>query len=195
MYNNQVYWGKPIPGFGDTQAKLVVIGLAPGAHGSNRTGRMFTGDAAGDFLFDALYRYGFANQAQAIDADDDLCLKDVFITAVCRCAPPANKPTAKEIGYCQPFLIEELELIKNYQGIIALGQIAFMQVLRLLKGHFKAEWNHDNSFIHGKLLLPTDGQIPWIISSYHPSRQNTQTGRLTKPMFDEIWQKAREMLV
>jgi uracil-DNA glycosylase family 4 len=194
MYLNWKYWGKPVPGFGDTGARLVVIGMAPGAHGSNRTGRMFTGDASGEFLYDALYRHGFANQPQSVKDGDGLQLMDMFITAVCRCAPPGNKPFTEEIGNCLPFLDNELDLISHCQGIIALGQIAYSYALKLTKTRYGGLTGKDVKFSHGTLVTPIDESAPWILASYHPSRQNTQTGRLTKTMFDEIWLKAKQML-
>jgi uracil-DNA glycosylase len=183
-YINEDYWGRPVPGFGDPHARLLILGLAPGAHGSNRTGRMFTGDASGGFLFPALYRAGFCNQPDATHRGDGLALQAVFITAVGRCAPPANKPTRAELDNCQPFLRAELRLLTRLQGIVALGRIAFEEVRRL----------YDLprlDFAHGALYHFEDPALPWLLASYHPSRQNTQTGRLTEAMFDEVWQKAR----
>jgi uracil-DNA glycosylase family 4 len=187
-YSDQEYWGKPVPGFGDPAAQLLVVGLAPGAHGSNRTGRMFTGDASGDFLYPALYRAGFASQPTANHRNDDLNLHDMFITAVCRCAPPENKPSREEINTCLPFLVQEMKLLPNLKGIVALGSIAFSETLRLL-----GKKPTDYLFKHGAFYQWEDGN-PWLLASYHPSRQNTQTGRLTTVMFDAIWQTAREHL-
>jgi len=183
-YIDQDYWGKPVPGFGDPHARILILGLAPGAHGSNRTGRMFTGDASGGFLFPALHRAGFCNQPEATHRGDGLTLQDVFITAVGRCAPPANKPTRAELDNCQPFLRVELRLLTRLQGIVALGRIAFEEVRRLY-GLPALD------FAHGALYHFEDPTLPWLLASYHPSRQNTQTGRLTEAMFDEVWQKAR----
>ena len=191
-YQDEAYWGKPVPGFGDPQARILVVGLAPGAHGSNRTGRMFTGDASGDFLFPALYRAGFANQVEAVSRNDSLELQDLFITAVGRCAPPANKPNSEELRNCQPFLISEIRLLAQLQGIVALGQIAFDRVIRLYR-----EQGADIprlKFGHGALYSLGEG-LPWLLASYHPSRQNTQTGRLTPEMFDQIWETAFSRLV
>ena len=190
-YQDENYWGKPVPGFGDHQARILVVGLAPGAHGSNRTGRMFTGDASGDFLFPALYRAGFANQPEALNRGDDLKLRDLFITAVGRCAPPANKPNSEELRNCEPFLLAEIELLTGLQGIVALGQIAFDRVVRLYRdrgadiGKLK--------FGHGAFYTLGAG-LPWLLASYHPSRQNTQTGRLTEEMFDQVWETALSQL-
>jgi uracil-DNA glycosylase len=187
-YRNQEYWGKPVPGFGDPAARLLIIGLAPGAHGSNRTGRMFTGDASGDFLYPALYRAGFANQPNTDHRDDSLSLHDIFITAVCRCAPPDNKPSREEISTCLPYIKQEMDLLPNLQGIVALGSIAFAETLSLL-GRKQSE----ATFGHG-VYCQWEGGLPWVLASYHPSRQNTQTGRLTVEMFDHIWQIAAEKL-
>ncbi len=185
------YWGKPVTGFGDHQARLLVVGLAPGAHGSNRTGRMFTGDASGEFLYAALQRVGMANQASAKARDDGLILRDVFITAICRCVPPDNKPTPDEIRNCQPYLEAEMEFLKGYQGIVALGSLAFQQVLAILRGQGhplgRPEFGHNAFYEFGR-------GVPWLLASYHPSRQNTQTGRLTREMFDAIWLRAKELI-
>ena len=190
-YRDWEYWGKPVPGFGDPEARLLVVGLAPGAHGSNRTGRMFTGDASGDFLYPALHRAGFANQPGASRLDDGLALHDLFISAVCRCAPPDNKPAPGEIANCLPYLAQEMEILKNVQGVVALGKIAFDQVLRLYKGQGYSTGRLD--FAHGAFYELGQGR-PWLLASYHPSRQNTQTGRLTAAMFDQIWLGARSRL-
>lgn len=190
-YLNWEYWGKPVPGFGDHHARILVIGLAPGAHGSNRTGRMFTGDASGDFLYPALFRAGLANQPISMKPGDGLFLTDLFITAVCRCAPPANKVLPAEILNCRPFLRKEMTLLKNIQGIIALGRLAFDQTLSLLE--VKSQVVNNGGFSHGALHILGDNK-PWLLASYHPSRQNTQTGKLTKEMFDSIWSKAISLL-
>lgn len=183
---DQTYWGKPVPGFGDPLARVLVVGLAPGAHGSNRTGRMFTGDASGVFLYRALHKAGFANQAESVNRDDRLALQNIFITAVCRCAPPDNKPARNEISNCLPYLLAEMDLLDQLEGIVALGRIAFDGLLDLytdLNNPFPSI-----QFSHGG-FYPGDKDHPWLLSSYHPSQQNTQTGRLTEVMFDEIWQK------
>jgi uracil-DNA glycosylase family 4 len=187
------YWGKPVPGFGDPNAQVLVVGLAPGAHGSNRTGRMFTGDASGDFLFPALYRAGFASQPQASDREDGLTLKKLYITAVCRCVPPGNKPTRVEINNCMPFLVREVELLANLRGIVALGGIAFNECVKMLKNHFKTAMDKKPKFAHSQLFQFDDG-IPWLLASYHPSRQNTQTGRLTEEMFAGVWEQVNNLL-
>ena len=184
-YMDQVYWGKPVPGFGDPQARIFVVGLAPGAHGSNRTGRQFTGDASGGFFYPALFRAGLANQPTASGLDDGLMLTDVYTAPVCRCAPPDNKPNPQEMANCQPFLETELGLI-HPRVIVALGRIAYESVLRI-----HSVRNSGWKFAHGaEFRLPNDA---WLLCSYHPSRQNTQTGRLTVEMYDAIWARAKEL--
>jgi uracil-DNA glycosylase family 4 len=191
-FREHEYWGKPVPGFGDRQARIWSIGLAPGAHGSNRTGRMFTGDASGDFLYTALHRVGFASQPIARNLQDGLNLTDVYISAVCRCAPPDNKPELSEIENCQPFLLEEMKLLHYVQGYVALGRLAFDRVLSIYKARRSTLPRLE--FGHGAFAGLGDG-LPWLLASYHPSRQNTQTGRLTVEMFDQIWVKARDLMV
>lgn len=190
-YRDWEYWGKPVPGFGDTRAQVLVVGLAPGAHGSNRTGRMFTGDASGDFLYPALFRAGFANQPESSHLQDGLALHNIFISAVCRCVPPGNKPTAGEILQCMPFLQREITLLRpDLKVIVALGRIAFDAVLRLFPpsdGQARAVFKHAAQYALG------EGR-PWLVASYHPSRQNTQTGRLTQMMFDQVWQLSADLV-
>lgn len=194
-YRDSVYWGKPVPGFGDARAKVLVVGLAPGAHGSNRTGRQFTGDASGGFLYPALNRAGYANKPVSVSRDDGLKLKGLFVTACARCAPPANRPTPQELGNCQPFLETEIELIQP-RVIVCLGRIAFERVLRIFSARRSAlqfrhaahyRINNGNESLVG---LPAE---VCLVCSYHPSQQNTSTGRLTRPMFDEVWKKAKEL--
>src|SRR5512138_356355 len=185
-YIDQEYWGKPVPGFGDPKARVLIVGLAPGAHGSNRTGRAFTGDASGAFLYPALYRAGFANQPTATYRGDGLQLKDLYLTASGRCAPPANKPTPAELDNCQPFLVRELEILKP-QVIVCLGSIAFARVMRIYSIRNPA-WK----FGHGALYRMENGT--WVLCSYHPSQQNTLTGKLTVKMFDDIWTKAKSLI-
>jgi uracil-DNA glycosylase family 4 len=210
-YQDQEYWGRPITGFGDRGGRVLVVGLAPGAHGANRTGRVFTGDGSGEFLFSALFRAGFANQPSSKHCDDGLVLRDLYISAVCRCAPPGNKPTPTEIATCLPFLARELDLLPNIQGIVVLGKIAFDGVLRVIRRphsdalhsyapHSDALHSDTRSrpyetavFSHGLVCEPGGG-LPWLLCSYHPSRQNTQTGRFTPAMFDRIWEQAKELL-
>jgi uracil-DNA glycosylase family 4 len=193
-YHHWEYWGKPVPGFGDINGRIMVIGLAPGAHGSNRTGRMFTGDASGDFLYPALHKAGFANQPRSLSMDDGLELNDLFITAACRCAPPENKPTQQEIANCREFLLRERELMVNLQGIVALGSIAFHEALTLLALTFGNDLKSKPKFSHNGLYFVDQNSTPWLLSSYHPSRQNTQTGKLTESMFDEVWDTALWLL-
>jgi uracil-DNA glycosylase family 4 len=190
------YWGKPVPGFGDIDGRILVIGLAPGAHGSNRTGRMFTGDASGNFLFHALFKAGFANQAVATSIEDGLELNNVFISATCRCAPPNNKPTSAEIYNCRPFLNREISLMKNLVGIVALGKIGFDSAVKLINMKFLMNENTGKArkFGHGLLYMPEHVNYPWLLSSYHPSQQNTQTGRLTVEMFQAIWDTAKRLI-
>ena len=185
-YIDQEYWGRPVPGFGDPQARVVSVGLAPGAHGSNRTGRNFTGDASGAFLYPALYRAGFANQPTSVHRGDGLLLKDLYLTASGRCAPPANKPTREELNNCQPYLERELEILKP-KVIVCLGRIAFERIMRIYSIRNPA-WK----FGHGALYRMINGT--WILCSYHPSQQNTLTGKLTQEMFAEIWTKAKSLL-
>jgi uracil-DNA glycosylase family 4 len=190
-YLDWKYWGKPVPGFGDHQAQVLVVGLAPGAHGSNRTGRMFTGDSSGDFLYPALFTAGFANIPQAISREDDLQLRDMFISAVCRCVPPGNKPKADEIANCLPYLESEIDLLSSLKVIVALGRIAFDQTLRLYRDRSDEKLRFNFKHL-GVNKLGDD--LPWVISSYHPSRQNTQTGRLTESMFAEVWTTANKII-
>ncbi len=187
-FRNHDYWAKPVPGFGDANARVVVLGLAPGAHGSNRTGRMFTGDDSGRFLYAALHRAGFANQAVADAQNDGLVISDLWITAVCRCVPPDNKPLPLEIANCRSFLTREMDALPELKGIVALGRIAFDAAFQIA-----GRSEEKPKFGHGVLIGETDRQ-PWILASYHPSRQNTQTGRLTQSMFDEIWMKVKSLL-
>ncbi|MCB0101640.1 MAG: uracil-DNA glycosylase [Anaerolineales bacterium] len=182
-YLGEEYWGKPVPGFGDAKARVMVVGLAPGAHGSNRTGRQFTGDASGNFLFPALYRAGFANQPNSESRGDGLILKDMYITASGRCAPPDNKPSTEELNNCQPFLVCELEILQP-KVIVCLGKIAFDRILKIFA-------QRGLTFAHGAVYKLESGQ--WLLCSYHPSQQNTSTKKLTPAMFDAIWEKAKEL--
>ncbi len=190
-YRDQVYWGRPVPGFGDHQARLLVFGLAPGAHGSNRTGRMFTGDSSGIFLYGALHRAGFASQPISTSRDDGLALKDIFISAVCRCCPPDNKPARDEMLNCRPYILAELELLTRLEGIVALGKIAFDNILTVYRE--RGASIPTLVFKHAQFYELGRG-LPWLLASYHPSQQNTQTGRLTVAMFDAIWETARKRL-
>lgn len=190
-FRDQAYWGRPVPSSGDPGAQVLVVGLAPGAHGSNRTGRMFTGDGSGDFLTPTLFRTGFANQPDSTERDDGLQLRDVYITAVVHCAPPANKPLRQEIDNCRPYLVEHLRLLPRARVVIALGKIAFDGFVDALEDMGHERPTPRPVFAHGAEL-----QIgPYrILATYHPSRQNTQTGRLTAPMFDAVFCRARACL-
>lgn len=190
-YRDDDYWAKPVPGFGDPSARVLVLGLAPGAHGSNRTGRMFTGDASGDFLYPALYRTGFASQPVAKNQNDGLELKNIFITALCRCVPPDNKPTPGEMYNCRQYLLQEIKLLAELQGVVALGKLAYDAAVRHILSLDKSD--SVPVFSHGAFFPAQEG-TPWLLGSYHPSRQNTQTGRLTADMFDSIWQRVIQLL-
>lgn len=190
-FRDQIYWAKPVPGFGDINARVILVGLAPGAHGSNRTGRMFTGDDSGRFLYATLHRFGFANHPQALSQKDGLILSDLWITAVCRCVPPDNKPTTEEMANCAPFLEREYDYLQNLQGIIAFGKIAYDSVLKLMEKQKRRL--SKPKFGHG-VFYQSPGENTWILASYHPSRQNTQTGRLTQVMFDQIWVQVSKLL-
>jgi uracil-DNA glycosylase family 4 len=191
-YRDWTYWGRPLPAFGDPDARLVIIGLAPAAHGGNRTGRMFTGDRSGDFLYQQLFRAGFANQAESKRADDGLMLKDALISAAIRCAPPANKPLPEEIRNCLPYLERELALIRP-RAILALGGIAFNAYLDLLKRRGLVASRAAYPFSHGaSFALP--GDLPRLFAAYHPSQQNTQTGRLTPAMFARVLKQILKFL-
>jgi uracil-DNA glycosylase len=208
-YRGETYWARPVPGFGDDRARVLAVGLAPGAHGSNRTGRMFTGDASGGFLYPVLYRTGFADRPDALTRDDGLGLNGLFITAVCRCAPPENKPTPEEIANCLPYLAEEIRLLPDVRVLAALGKVAYDTLGRLvIKGGFDPAGPKPGKaqpalrrtepippFRHGAewKFESAAGRLYWMIASYHPSRQNTQTGRLTVWMFDKYWRRVREM--
>lgn len=192
-YMKNEYWGKPVPGFGDRHARVLILGLAPGAHGSNRTGRMFTGDASGDFLYPSLFKEGFSNKAISSSASDGLKLKKVFITAVCRCAPPANKLTQSEQINCRGYLIREILLLEKVRGIIALGGVAFTNAFEIIRNLYGLDVTRRPKFGHGKFYTWKASPI-WLLSSYHPSRQNTQTGRLTKEMFSMIWSRANQLI-
>lgn len=180
----EAYWARPVPGFGDEGARIVLVGLAPGAHGSNRTGRMFTGDASGDFLYPALFRAGLASQPRTTGRDDGLELRDCWITAAARCAPPGNRPTPGELEACRPWLEKELALLKNARVLLAIGRIGHDAVLRIW-GERLARW----PFAHGAVHR-VPGR-PVLVDTYHVSRQNTNTGRLTAGMFDEVVRAVR----
>jgi uracil-DNA glycosylase len=182
-YRDQEYWGLPVPSLGDPEARLLLVGLAPGAHGANRTGRLFTGDRSGDFLFASLHRLGLANQAASISRGDGLRLRDVYISAAARCAPPGNRPTPEEVRNCLPFLVRELALLPCLRVIVALGGIAFAATWEILEAAGHARPRPRPAFGHN-VVVGGEGERPAVVAVYHPSQQNTQTGRLTKEMFD-----------
>lgn len=191
-YIDHDYWGKPVDNFGDGKADLLVMGLAPGAHGANRTGRMFTGDRSGDWLYRAMHKAGFASQAESVDRDDGLQLSNAVVSGVCHCAPPDNKPTREEVANCQPFL-EQSVLQVEPKVILALGRLAWVETLRLAKdiGWLSTSDPKPPKFGHG-----AEFQFPggvWLLASYHPSQQNTFTGRLTEVMFDKVFRRAKKL--
>jgi uracil-DNA glycosylase len=190
-YREHDYWGKPVPGFGDPKARVLVLGLAPGAHGSNRTGRPFTGDASGNFMYPVLYETGFANQPTAINRHDGLVLTDLYITAAARCAPPDNKPLPEELANCARYLERELDGMKRLKVIVALGRIGFEAYLNYLRRNNVIASKRGYEFTHGAEYAMPDGKT--LLASYHPSNQNTQTGKLTRPMFVEIFRRARKL--
>ncbi len=182
------YWGKPVPGFGDIRARLLIIGLAPGAHGSNRTGRMFTGDSSGDTLTRAMWKTGFANQPESVSRDDGLQFDDAYLTAVARCAPPKNRPTPEELTNCRQFLLDEIEFLDRVKVVLTLGHISFQGYLKTLASREyqvpRLEFSHSDWYSFPQPL-------PSLVACYHPSRQNTQTGRLTTEMLDAVFQQIR----
>jgi uracil-DNA glycosylase family 4 len=185
------YWGRPVPSFGDPQAKVLVVGLAPGAHGSNRTGRMFTGDKSGDILYSVLHQTGFASQASSVSADDGMVLRDLYITAAAHCAPPGNKPTPAEIGNCRPFFERELDLLRDVRVVVALGKVAFDSYLDVLKRRGIIGSRAAFLFGHNLAYRTAAGQ-PLLIASYHPSQQNTSTGKLTEAMLASVFRRAKK---
>jgi uracil-DNA glycosylase len=190
------YWGRPVPGFGDLRAQLLILGLAPAAHGANRTGRMFTGDRSGDFLYKALHRAGFANQPASIHRGDGLAIKNAYVTASLRCAPPANKPLPSELRNCRPYLERELALLRP-RAVLALGKIAFDAYLKLLKDRGVIEKRAAYKFRHGaSYQLPCGPEAlgPKLFASYHPSQQNTFTGKLTEAMFFRLLRQIHQFL-
>src|SRR5262245_38656786 len=190
-YRDQEYWARPVPGFGDPQARLLIVGLAPAAHGANRTGRMFTGDRSGDWLYAALHRAGFANQPTATRRNDGLRLDDAYLAAVVRCAPPANRPTTVERDTCLPYLVTELELLERARVIVALGAFAWDGALRALAAAGEPRPRPKPRFGHG--AETTVGRYA-LLGTYHPSQQNTFTGKLTREMLDRVFERARELL-
>lgn len=187
------YWGKPVPSFGDPEARILILGLAPAAHGANRTGRVFTGDRSGDWLYQALYETGFASQPTSTSRDDGQTLRDVYITASLRCAPPANRPLPEELRNCRPYLVHELELLGNLQVVVALGRIAFDTYLDVLKARGVIRSRATYRFGHNRefTIAPEE---PRLLSSFHPSQQNTSTGKLTRKMLLDVFRKAERMV-
>jgi uracil-DNA glycosylase family 4 len=191
MFQDEVYWGKPVPGFGDHEARLLIVGLAPAAHGANRTGRMFTGGGSAETLMSAMQRAGFSNRSISLERGDGLEFSDAYLTAVARCAPPKNRPTAQELANCRPYLQREFELLEDLKVVLALGKMAFDGCLRMIK-----EMGYDLprlKFEHGAWHELPEG-LPILAACYHPSRQNTQTGRLTQAMIDAIFLRIRDYL-
>jgi uracil-DNA glycosylase family 4 len=193
MYRDEGYWGKPVPSFGDPEAELLIVGLAPAAHGANRTGRMFTGDRSGEFLYRALHEAGFANQPASVRRGDGLELRNCYITASLRCAPPHNKPLPRELLNCRPYFEEELVLLRRMRAVLALGRIAFDSFLRVVANQSDLPPRSSLRFAHGASYDLPDG-LPRLFASYHPSQQNTQTGMLTPAMFRQVFRDIREFL-
>jgi uracil-DNA glycosylase family 4 len=191
-FRDWTYWGKPVPGFGDPHAQLLILGLAPAAHGGNRTGRVFTGDRSGDFLYAALYKAGFANQPTSVRRDDGLQLKNAYVAATIRCAPPANKPLPSELANCRDYLLRELEILQP-RAVLALGKIAWDAYLEILKQRSKIASRAAFPFAHG-----AEAQVPApaarLFGVYHPSQQNTQTGRLTPAMYTQVFRRIQRFL-
>jgi len=192
MYRDETYWGKPVPGFGDPRARLLIVGLAPAAHGANRTGRMFTGDSSGDWLYEALHRFGFASRSESVSRDDGMKLTDCYITAAVRCAPPTNRPERDEFDACRPWLEAELQALGRIRVVLVLGRIAHESWLRAAGWWLRTTPRERPPFAHGALARLSDGTC--LLSSYHPSRQNTNTGRLTRRMWHGVFAKARTLL-
>ncbi len=190
-YRDQEYWARPVPGFGDPRARVLILGLAPGAHGSNRTGRPFTGDASGKFMYPILYKVGFASQPNAEHRDDGLKLLDCYITAAVRCAPPDNKPLPSELANCAPFLDRELAILKNVKVVVALGKIGFDAYLNYLKRNSVVQSRAAYAFVHAASYPMPNGVV--LLASYHPSNQNTATGKLTAPMFEQVFREANKL--
>ncbi len=192
-YLDWEYWGRPVPGFGDPKARLLIVGLAPAAHGGNRTGRVFTGDRSGDFLFRALFQAGFASQPESVSRTDGQTLNDVYISAAVRCAPPDNKPAPDEFRRCRPWLEQEILLLLNLRVVVVLGRLALDAYLAILKERGSIASRSAYAFGHGSLYQTGEGQ-PILLCSYHPSQQNTSTGRLTGQMLLDIMQTARRQI-
>ena len=191
-FRGEEYWARPVPGFGDPQARLLLVGLAPAAHGGNRTGRVFTGDRSGDWLFRALHKAGFANQPTSMHREDGLKLTDAYVTAACRCAPPDNKPLPEELASCRPFLLREIELLTNLRVILGLGKIGFDTAFDALRALGKTGFKSRPKFAHGAEVAVSESIT--LLGTFHPSQQNTFTGKLTEPMLDAVFARARELL-
>jgi len=191
-YRDWIYWGKPVPGFGDPRARVLIIGLAPGAHGANRTGRMFTGDRSGEYLYRALHETGFASQAEATSRDDGLTLTGAYIAATGRCAPPDNKPAREELARCREYLEREIDLLKDVKAVVALGSIAFQTYLAILRDRDQIQRLSDFKFGHGVEYRPYPTG-PMLIGCYHPSQQNTSTGKLTREMLRAVFERASKL--
>jgi uracil-DNA glycosylase family 4 len=189
-YRDETYWGRPVPGFGDPDARILIVGLAPAAHGGNRTGRVFTGDASGDFLFAAMHAVGLANQATGRRPDDGLALVDAYIAAAVRCAPPANKPTPEERATCQPYLVRELAILNRVRVLVALGAIAWESAFRTIAALTGDDARPRPRFGHGATARAGGYEV---LGSYHPSQQNTFTGRLTPSMLEDVLRRAQEL--
>jgi uracil-DNA glycosylase family 4 len=189
---DEEYWGRPVPGFGDARARLLVVGLAPAAHGGNRTGRVFTGDSSGDWLYEALHRFGFANQPESIRRGDSLRMIDCYVTASGRCAPPQNRPTPIELDRCQPYLEAEIERLDRVRVVVALGRIAHERFLKASGWFRRLRPRERPPFGHGREARLDEKTV--LIASYHPSRQNTNTGLLTRPMWHGVFRRAREVV-
>ena len=190
-FAGEEYWGRPLPGFGDPGARLLIVGLAPAAHGGNRTGRMFTGDESGNWLFRALHEAGFASQEASAHRRDGMELRDCYITAAARCAPPANKLSVAELRRCRPFLLEEIAALRKVRVVVGLGRVGFEAALQAYRASGRITWEKKPAFGHGR--VHTFGEIT-VFASYHPSQQNTFTGRLTRPMLDRIFAAAADLV-
>ena len=191
-YRDQEYWGRPVPGFGDSSARLIIVGLAPAAHGANRTGRMFTGDSSGDWLYEALHRFGFASQPESVARNDGLTLTDCYVTAAARCAPPGNRPSQDELDRCCDFLVAEFGLLPGAMVVLVLGHVAHRQFLKAAGWWHRLPPSGRPAFGHGLEHRLPDGVR--LLCSYHPSRQNTNTGRLTRAMWYGVFRRARGMV-
>lgn len=190
-YRDEAYWGRPVPGFGDPRARVLLVGLAPGAHGANRTGRMFTGDSSGDWLYEALHRHGFASRPESVSRDDGMELRGCWIGAAGRCAPPGNKPEPDELENCRPYLAAEIRLLARVRVVVALGRIGHEAFLRASGWWERLAPRERPAFAHGAEDALPDGRV--LIASFHPSRQNTNTGKLTRPMWHAVFARAREL--